>query len=397
MNNAVRMSKLIYIVDDEPCVAEMIACLLRFVDPSWQVMEFTSPAAALEAARKTPPHAVLSDQNMPEIPGLEFLDRFRGIAPQAVRLLISGAPSDIDKISVAHQYLMKPFQCEELERRIRLALDAQEQLDDPHLRDLLTSIQSFPVLPKVHEDLLRELGQDDLEFEKTADLLASDAGILTKLLQVANSPMFRGRETITDSRSALLLLGTRSVRALVMSLHVFSSYETLDFSELSVPAIWRHSLETARLAEELARNLGRDASHAAFFAGLMHDLGRLVLIENHRERYRQVCQTATREHRPLADVEQEVFQCPHTLLSSFILQLWGMPTEVVEAVKWHQTPWCSPRATLVTPTTALYVADILNQRRSPVAGFAIPELDLNYLAEMEVLEKWLAQDEPIRA
>lgn len=193
------MLKVIYIVDDQPGVLQTLGYLARRFDPDWKVREFTLPSGAIEAVRRTPPHLVLADQTMPEMIGSQMLDVIRQIAPQTVRIIISGHAAQTEKIGAAHQYLSKPFDHRELESRIRQALNAQESLNNPELARLVASLQSFPVLPGIYTDLLRELEKPDSAFDRAADLLKKDGGMFSRILHLANSPLFRGTHTITES------------------------------------------------------------------------------------------------------------------------------------------------------------------------------------------------------
>ena len=83
------MSKIIYVVDDEPEVLELLGLLLRRLDASWQVMEFSTPAQALTAARTTAPNLVLADQNLSGMTGHQMLDSIRQMAPNTIRIIVS--------------------------------------------------------------------------------------------------------------------------------------------------------------------------------------------------------------------------------------------------------------------------------------------------------------------
>jgi HD-like signal output (HDOD) protein/CheY-like chemotaxis protein len=378
------MSKTIYIVDDEPGVLRLLGLVLRRLDPSWRVTEFSTPSQALAAVRRTPPHLVLSDHEMPEMTGSAMLEIIRQIAPETVRVIISSHVGHTDNLGAAHQHLSKPCAIRDLETRIRQALAAQEALQYPQLARLVCSLISFPVLPTAYADLLYELENEDSALERTPELLRQDGGILTRVLQATNSPLFRGFSTVTDPKAALLQLGTRKVKALVLSMHVFDSYQRVHFPEMPVELLWRHSCSTARLARELCREaLGDGPANDAFFAGMVHDLGCLVLMENHPESFRAVCQQAQQEGKPLCQAEKEVFQAAHEELSAFMLRLWGIPETVIEAVTYHNAPWESPRADRFSPTTALYMANIVTRQQSPPDRLMTPELDRKYLDALE--------------
>lgn len=175
-------------------------------------------------------------------------------------------------------------------------------------------------------------------------------------------------------------LGTSNVKALMLSLHVFDAYNRLHFPEISVKSLWLHSWETAQLAHKLCKEqLGEDAANAALFAGLVHDLGCLILMENQPDRYREVCRTAIRESKPLVEVEKEAFGVAHTDLSGFMLRLWGLPQQVIDAVTYCDAPWQGTNNARFNPTVALYMANTLTRQQNPPDQFNTPELNRDYL------------------
>jgi HD-like signal output (HDOD) protein len=317
---------------------------------------------------------------MPGTTGSQMLETIRQTAPQTVRIIVSAEAGFADKICAAHQYLCKPFDVGDLGNRIRQALDAQASLQNPDFARLVTSLASFPALPAIYLGLVRELEKVDSSLERAADLINKDGSVLTRLLQLANSPLFRGTSAITESIDALFQLGTSNVKALVLSLHVFHSYHPLRFPEMPVEALWNHSCQTARLAQKYCRKkLDETAANDAFFAGLVHDLGCLILVENATERYRSVCAMAARDRKSLLEAEQQVFHATHLELSTFMLRLWGMPETVTQAVAFSSAPWNGPSPNRFDPTVALYMADTLSRQQHPPDGFVTPPLNLDYL------------------
>lgn len=378
------MQKLIYIVDDETSVLETLGICLRRLNPDWVIREFTLPNGALEAIKHRPPHLVLTDQTMPGMTGSQMLDLVRQAAPQAVRIVISGHAAQTEKIGAAHQCLSKPFDLGELQARIRQALGAQETLRDPALRQLVTSLESFPVMPAAYAKLVRELERDDSSFDRIVDLLTRDGGVLTRVIQMSNSALFGRNSTITEPAEALMQLGTHVVRALVLSVHLFSAYQTCQCPEVPIESLWHHSWSSARLAQQLCRQkLSEAAANDVFFAGLVQNLGRLILMENQPDRYRQTCHRALAEKLPLVDVEKEAFGVMPAELSAFMLRLWGMPETVIDAVLFCHSPWDNPKSSGFTPATALYMADILTRQRHAPDSFATRPLNQPYLDSVD--------------
>lgn len=403
VNSADGRKKLIYVVDDETALSGMLGMILSKSNEAWTVQDFDSPLHALEAARRAPPHLVISDLCMPGMSGSQMLDEIRDLAPQAIRILYSGYanPKQLSRISVAHQYLAKPLSFRELQTKVEQALAAQEALASPQLRELLTSLRSLPTLPHNFHSLLNELDDPNGSHAKAAQFISADAGITTKMLQIANSAMFGG-SAISHPLAAVLHLGTDTVKAIVLSLQLFAAYEKSTIFTVDLSKIWRHSWHTAHLARRLcqAEGCSNQIAHEAFLAGIVHDVGKLILMDNYPKRYDEARRQALAQSRPLSEVEREVFHINHTEITAFLLCLWGMSEGTIEAVRCHNEPFCTKQIGF-GPAAALYVANHLARKIRPPDPFVIPDLNTDYLdsigcrervKEWKELAQWASQE-----
>jgi HD-like signal output (HDOD) protein len=302
-----------------------------------------------------------------------------------VRVLISGYIINSGKLGAAHQYLAKPFKAAEILPRIRCALEAQERIENSNLGRVVKELQSFPVMPTAVSDILRLLDDDEADMDGIADVLNKDGGILTKITHMANSPMFGGDTSTMDGKEALLRLGTPNIRSLLLSLHVFQSYSRLDFQLLPVSTIWSHCMKTASTGQRVARFSGMpiEAVNDTYFAGLVHELGRLLLIDYAPERYRRVCGSAQKRKSPLSVAEMDEFQASHMELAEFMLRLWGTPQNVVDPVRYQEAPWEGPPHDYMTSAAAIYIAHHISQLQSDPIPYVQPELDEDYLKSIQ--------------
>ncbi len=317
---------------------------------------------------------------MPEMTGGQMLDLIRQIAPATVRVLLSSHVGHAERLGPAHLHLGKPCSLPALETTVRHALAAQEALQNPELARLVASLRRFPVLPSACADVLRELDNDDSTLDQTAEPSGRDGGGFTGIVQGGDSALFGGVGGANVPRTALVELGTRNAKALAVATCVFKACRGPHVPEMPVDLLWRHSCSAAKLARELCRkSLGEGPAGDAFFAGLIHELGCLVLMKNDAEAFRALCQEAQREGKSLRQAERERFHAAHEELSVFILRLWGIPEPVVEAVAWHNIPWEGPHPERFSPTVALYMANIITRQWRPPDKLLTPPLDREYL------------------
>ena len=355
--------------------------LLR-INTTWRISDFYTAKSLLQAVEEYPPHLVITAQDLPQYSGTEVLDGVRALAPQTIRILIATDTFRPHKLASAHQYLARPYNPIDFQQRILSAIDAQEHLQNPDLTNLVTALQSFPVIPHVQAQLLRQLDNDNVNMVDVACQLQQDGGILTKVIQMANSPLFSAGDTVSDGQDALLLLGTNQIKSLLLSLHVFRTYDALSFPIMPIKAIWQHCWDTANVAKNLCKLSGNtDDISAAFFASLVHNLGRLILIENQASRYHKTCLCARDMHIPLYQAEITEFGVQSSELTGFMLRLWGIDSNIIQAVLHHNQPVNNSSHKL---TILLHAASIIARYKTAPDKFACPTLDWDLLDKADL-------------
>src|SRR5580692_2436121 len=354
------MKRCIYIVDDQVAVLETAVMILRGSDDSWDVTGFSDPLEALAAVKTKAPDLVLSDQLMPGMQGSQLLEEVRSIAPAAIRVIMSGYVSlnKLTLITSAHQYIAKPFDINKLRELVQRSFSAQERIVNKGLQTMATSLRSIPSLPQVHQSLLAEMEDSRTASSVIARMVAEDPGLSIKVLQLANSPLFGQGSLITNPTDAVMCLGTEMIAAIVLSQSLFRHYESLGHAELDLPKVWSHCWETAYLGQLLCRQkrLPRRTAEEAFLAGLLHEAGRFILVDNFPGQFAAACQGARQLTSPLGPRLLETFQTTPAQLTAYLMELWGMPPNVVTAIAFQDNPQQEPGGAF-SLTSALYVAD----------------------------------------
>ncbi|HTA29232.1 MAG TPA: HDOD domain-containing protein, partial [Candidatus Cybelea sp.] len=354
-----------------------------------------SPGEALTAIKANPPDLILSDQLMPGMPGSQLLEEARLAAPRTLRIMMSGfVPlNQLTMITSAHQYVAKPFDAPQLKKMLERTFAARDRVPDKALQTVVASLRSLPSLPQLHHTLLTELENNRGASAAIGQMVAKDAGLSAKVLQLANSPLFGRDYLVSSPAEAVFCLGTGMITAVVLSQSLFKHYHNTTHPDFSLEQVWHHCWETAALAQCYCREhkLPRQETEEAFMAGLLHETGRLILIANYPDQYTEACVAARKAQSPLGPRLREVFPAGPCEIGAFLLDLWGMPDSVVAAVSMLENPE-KEKATGFTAVSSLYFADQIASRGTPPDPFPPEEWNPAYPRSIglpEELKQWV--------
>jgi putative nucleotidyltransferase with HDIG domain len=189
-----------------------------------------------------------------------------------------------------------------------------------------------------------------------------------KVLQLVNSAFFGLRVHVSSPAQAASLLGQDVIRSLVLVGHVFSE-ERQQWRLFSSEELQQHSLRVGSCAQQIGKHFQmppKDLDHV-FIAGILHDIGMLVMATGMTEAYEKVLARLQEGEEHLIDVEREVIGAGHPEVGAYLLGLWGFPDPVIEAVAYHHEPSrCLKRE--VSPLAAVHIANSLECAHSPYRG-----------------------------
>jgi HD-like signal output (HDOD) protein len=380
-------TKRILFVDDEPNVLQGLQRMLREYRKDWSMSFALSGAAALELLGKEPFDVIVTDMRMPGMDGAELLTRVSKLHPRVVRLILSGqtdAAMTLRSIVTAHQYLSKPCDAKLLRATVLRACALRELMANQPLLALVSQVKSLPSLPSLYAEVVEKLRSPQASLNDVAQVIAKDPGMTAKVLQLVNSAFFGLKRRVASPVQAATLLGSETLKALVLSVEVFSSFDAATIQGLSLDAVWGHSMAVGSLARKIAisQDAGRNVGEDAFMAGLLHEVGTLVLAASLPRDYGRALALAAAEAVDIHEAERRVFGATHSQVGAYLIGIWGLPDQIVEAVAWHHDPARCPERTF-TPLTAVHVANALEE---PAAA-----PDLAYLEALGLtgrLETW---------
>lgn len=382
------MRKHLLFVDDDPMVLNGLRRSLHRMRSQWDMQFVDGGTAALAALETQPFDAIISDMRMPVMDGADLLDKVKQRYPDMVRMILSGQSSReavYRSISPAHQFLSKPCDPEELSSRLSQAFAMRDLLANQALQAVISRLRSIPSLPTLYGELTAALQSDDFTLSGIARIISKDVGMAAKILQLANSAFVGSSGRVSSLSQALTLIGTETVRTLVLSVHVFSQFHGNAKVGASLPALWDHSIAVSTLAHQIAiaENCPKALVEECFTAGLLHDIGKVVMLAELPDDYMHLYTTRT---GVTTEAERERLGCTHAEVGAYLMSIWGLPLTLVHAVAYHHAPNQTAEAKF-SSLTAVHVADAIAGEADPSPLNHDAVMDHDYLHRLGLDER----------
>ena len=202
---------------------------------------------------------------------------------------------------------------------------------------LAAGVQDLPSLPAVVMELLSSIEQEDIDISVLAKKVSYDQALTAKTLRLANSSTYGLQVKVTTIQQAITFLGFQTTRNLITAAAItgcFPSGRCVGFHD---KAFWRHSIATAACARALARRM-RFNQDIAFTAGLLHDIGRLVLVTGHPDAYAQVVAWHAQHGGDWQDAERAVLGIDHVDAGVALADHWNFSSTMRQAIAYHHAP-----------------------------------------------------------
>ena len=386
------MKKRILFVDDEPNILQGLKRMLRNQRHEWEMNFAEGGEQALEILEHEQFDAIVSDMKMPGMDGAQLLNEVKKRHPEMVRFILSGYSDQelvMRSVGPSHQYMAKPCEPELLKANLTNTFALRELLASEALRSLVTGMTSLPSLPNIYCAVVEELQSPDASIKAVGDLVEQDPGMSIKILQLVNSAYFGIGRQITNPAEATNFLGMDVIKSLVLSEGVFSQFDSAAIKVLSLDTMKSRCLQVAQAARAIAKAEGADEkmTDQAFLAGLLHDMGSMVLASNAPEDFLRACDIAKNENIDMSYAEKQVFGTTHAEVGAYLLGLWGIDDDVVSAVAYHHKPSAFPTAQFSALTAVFVASTCITATPSSHEAPLFTEEDLAYLERLGLADK----------
>jgi HD-like signal output (HDOD) protein len=307
--------------------------------------------------------------------------------PDTVRITVTNKGDTVFTVlPVSHQVLSNPCDIEHLLNVIERACRLRTLLSDESLRRSIGNIDKLPSPPLLYYELMNSIARTDASPLRIASIIEQDPSMTAKILQLVNSAYFATTRHIGRIDHAVVYLGMDLIKNLALTAQIFGSLTKASNAGVSFEHEQRHAVLVARVASRLLPD--PEYASCAFTAGLLHDLGNLILSMTMPQAYGAVVESARMSNRPTYQVEFEMLGVTHAQAGAYLLGLWGLPYPVVEAVAYHHSPDLAGERVFDVPT-AMSLADKLVDHQMGIPA----EIDVDHLERLGVaskLPRWAA-------
>ncbi|UQU62561.1 response regulator [Couchioplanes caeruleus] len=346
----------IVFVDDEPRILSGLRRMLRTHRGQWDMSFVEGGQAALETLHSRHCDVIVTDYRMPGMDGAQLLERVRTEFPAMARVILSGQANEDNLMRImvlAHEFLHKPSTPDQIVRAVqRLIPDNPSAADDAVQGDIAV-IESLPSAPHTLVQLTSALAAEDASAQSVGHVLEGDPAVAAKVLHLVNSSAYAMGHKVNGVVQATALLGVPTVRGLVLMHDLVQTFDPAGALPVAwIEALTTHAVQTSRLAGRLAA--GREWEGHAFTAGLLHEVGQLVLASSRTTEFAGLLDRWRDDSEaPLCRVEYATFGIDHRQIGARLLRLWFLPEPVIEAAAAHQEPVASGDVTDAAAAVAL--------------------------------------------
>ncbi|ODB96181.1 response regulator [Candidatus Thiodiazotropha endoloripes] len=330
----------ILFVDSDRNQLEALKRILRDHNDQWQLHFCDSSTSALELLQQQPMAIIVTETRLGSKSGSELLKQVQQHYPSTTRLLFSGqalrTPAQ-EIVHHAHQFIAKPCDTQTLIVILERVIQLRDLLNNPAMTEMVNSLGSLPSLPASYQQMIEALQSDNTSLAEIGEIVAKDLGMSAKLLQMVNSAFFGLPQKISSPQHAVTLLGIETVSNLALGAAIFSRLDQTLIDEFKLEPLWQHSQSVSGLVRQLGMAMGmsRQELETPVMAGMLHDLGKLILASQNQDEYRRIVKQANQESLPLFEAEAEALWCHHAGIGAYLMGLWGLPFSAVEAVAHH--------------------------------------------------------------
>ncbi len=324
---------------------------------------------------------IIASQVLKDMVGAELLAHAAKQYPRAIRLFINDDTGQECKF--AHQTFLSPLNATAFVEVIESFTRSHGAISKKQIVDAVAQVKTLPSPPKVYMQLNSLLQDKNCDSHKIAEVIIQDPALVAKVLQFVNSSAMAKGKQIKSIPDAITKMGVDTLCCIVMTAELFAYQPSIEGFSINDEQI--HCLNVAKMAASIIKP---ELKLDTLLAGLLHDIGKLVLYEINPDLTKSFFKQADKVND--AAIEKRVFSTDHAQVGGYLLHQWHFPYTVIEAIVLHHSPAKLIRKSFGVPQ-AVYLANQLIKQQSVDSKFIA-----HYKLE-SVLEKLTLRAEKIRS
>lgn len=335
------MTHTILFVDDEQQILKSFRRV--FAETAYTVLLASDGEAALQLLSENEVDLIITDIRMPDMDGIALLGLVKSKYPRVVRTVLSGYADEkliFQAVSqnLAKIYLYKPWHNEQLLQQVNRLLNMKVKLDQLKQTDTIMTYGDLPTKNMTYIKLMQLL-ENNAGINDLVPIIEADLAISSRVMRIANSA-FYGMHA-TSLKQALVFFGIKYIRELVLTCTLFNQSLSSPLISRYMDELWQHSLLTSRILTGIYEQLYKEKlpDHAHMMS-LLHDVGRVALIDQHPEVFGILYPNLKNHKSGLAlEQEKELVGIDHQALGGLLLDWWDFPYLIVEGALFHHEPF----------------------------------------------------------
>ncbi len=198
--------------------------------------------------------------------------------------------------------------------------------------EMIEKAGNLSVLPSVARKLLETINDENASIDVLGSIIEKDQSIAAKVLKISNSALYGLRQEVTSLQQAVMILGFKTIRTLVLSVSTKSLHKEFSLTE---KMMWDHSVAAAIATKLISENLSSDVKDIAFIGGLMHDIGKVFMNNETHHSFVKVIMDIYNEGIDSITAEKEIYGYTHSEIGSAVIQNWGLSPVLVSILENH--------------------------------------------------------------
>lgn len=211
-------------------------------------------------------------------------------------------------------------------------------MSSPTPKDIISNICEIGSLPQSLASILKVLDDSSADADKIAKVISKDVSLTVRVLKMVNSAQYSRTRKVSKISEAVAVMGLNSIKILTLSSSVFGMMPDSDLMQkCDLKRIWRHLIETAINARNIAEELEYREPEEAFVAGILHDLGIIIMLLYYKDEYITVIEKLKKQKIGLTKLERVTFGFTHCDIGAEMVEAWKLPQKLVYVIQNHHT------------------------------------------------------------